>query len=333
MRRHTGRESARLARALDATASTRTRDTAVDELVSLTEKLSRIDLDLDGRPDPVFRAETRQRMLALAEQRAATDRGATHRAPAEPRLHLPAWGRRVAVAVAVFCAVLATAGLLTLLSRDALPGDSLYAVKRGAEQVQLSLTWDRDERGFVLLQFAETRLDEVTALVQAPVALAAGVPGTPLAAGSDSADAVVATLAEMDRQTAAGISLLTTSAVDRSDEATLEILPTWAKGQQALLGALVTEMTQSEQDRARVSLTLLEQVEQRARLLELALPCECLDNRPGDDLGPVPCESCQPVPGGRPGGSPTPTPPGPGAGPTGSPTQPVPSPTRISPTS
>lgn len=336
MRRHGGGAAARLAHALDAPSAPRPGDPPVEQLVHLADRLSRIDLD--DRPRPDFRAETRQRLLALAEQRAAApaERPARHRRFARHRrLAQPQpWGRRVAVAVAVVAVVLASAGAITLASRGALPGDTLYAVKRGAEQVQLGLTWDRDERGFALLQFAETRLDEVTVLVQEPVALAAGSPGVPQAAGADSHESVEETLADMDRQTAAGIALLTASAVDRSDEATLEILPTWAQGQQSLLGALVPAMTPSEQDRAEASLALLERVDQRATLLDLTLPCDCLDSSPSDELGPVPCESCPAGPDDQPEGAPTPSPTTPGAEPTGSTTgQPAPTPTTISPTS
>ncbi|MGI8527994.1 MAG: DUF5667 domain-containing protein [Geodermatophilaceae bacterium] len=331
MTRYGGRESSRLARALDTPAATKTGDHAVDELVSLTQQLSRIRLD--DRPDPAFRAETLQRVIALAEQRAATlERPAKHRRVTSWQLRAPAWGRRVAVAVAVLSVLFATTGLLTLASRQALPGDALYAVKRGAENVQLGLTWDRTERGFAHLHIAEARLDEVTELVAEPVALTAGVPGMPLAAGADTAESVVSTLADMDRQTAAGISLLTAAAVDRSDTATLEILPTWAQGQQNLLGALFEQMSQPAQDRAQASLALLVRVDERARMLGLALPCECLEDfGPADDLGPMPCESCSTVGPGQPGGTPTPT--TPGAPTEGTPSQPVPSATRISPTS
>ncbi|MBA2390777.1 MAG: hypothetical protein H0V67_11045 [Geodermatophilaceae bacterium] len=338
MRWHRARESTRFARALDPEDPQQAQRTAdsVDELVSLTRRLSRIELD--DRPAPAFRAETRQRMLALAEQREtpAGREPAGHRpgprTAASRRLPAPEWGRRFAIPLAVVCVVTATLGLLTLGSRDALPGDTLYAMKRAAEHVQLGLTWDRDERGFALLHFAETRLDEVTELVQAPGALAGGAPGVSLAAGAATDEAVLTTLAEMDQQTAAGISLLTAAAVERSDKATLDILPTWAAGQQRLLGALVDQMTRTEQDRARISLALLDNVDQRARMLGLNLPCDCLEDSPTDNLGPVPCDVCQPGPGREPGGSATPSPTAPGREPSSTVTRPVPSPTRISPT-
>ncbi len=301
MRWHGGKESSRLARALDAGTSSRADDAAVEELIGLTDRLSRVDAR--DRLDPQFRAETRQRLIALAEQRAAGLAPAhpTPRRAGAHRYQPQDWGRRFAVAVAVVAVVLATAGLLTLAATDALPGDTLYAVKRGAEQVQLGLTWDRDERGFALLHLAETRLDEVTELVSEPGALGFGPPGIPLAAGAEERETVVETLAEMDRQTTAGISLLTASAVDSADQATLDILPTWASGQRDLLDALVAQMSVPEQDRAHVSMTLLDRVDDRAQMLALALQCDCLDEQ--DELGPVPCESCLSVPPERTGSS------------------------------
>lgn len=331
MRRRGGRESTRLARALDAGAATGTGDPAVDELVNLAERLSRVHVEVPLTQQ--FRVETRVRLLALAEQQAVAERRGGSRSPTR-RSQVPLWRRQIAFAVAVVSVLLATTGLLTLASGDALPGETLYAVKRGAEQVQLGVTWDRDERGLALLHFAETRLDEVTELVHGPAALVAAVPGQPLAAGAGSRETVVRALADMDRQTAAGVSLLTASAVERSDEATLKILPTWATGQRGLLDALVAEMTEPEQDRAQASLALLDRVGNRARMLELGLPCRCLVDSPADELGPVPCTSCASVPGGRPGDSAAPSPSTTGAGPTsGSLSRSAPSPTRVSPTS
>lgn len=297
MRWHGGGESSRLARALDAGTASRADDAAVEELIGLTDRLSRVDAR--DRLDPEFRAVTRQRLIALAEQRAAGLEPAHRpsRAAGAHRYRSPVRGRGFAVAVAAMAVVLAAAGLLTLAARDALPGEALYAVKRGAEQVRLGMTWDRDERGFALLHLAETRLDEVTELVRQPGALAFGSPGIALAGGSETRETVVDTLAAMDRQTAAGIALLTTSAVDTDDEATLDILPTWANGQRDLLDALVAQMSAAEQDRAHDSMTLLERVDERARTLGLALQCDCVDAT--DELGPVPCESCLSVPAER----------------------------------
>ena len=311
-----GREANSLQRALEQGSPSHAPEQR--ELLDLAAELSSIELG--EAPDPTFRAETRQRLLAMAEQHhAAAAPTSTTRRPAF--LPVQARLRRLSVAVAVVAALVAVVGLLNVASRDALPGDNLYAVKRGSEQVQLALTFDPQERGYAMLHHAETRLDEVTVLVRDPQAAAFASPGLPLAfaasatpttllaaGGSDDladgvSDEVVETLADMDRQTQAGIALLTGTAVDAADQATLDVLPVWAAGQQDLLGGLVEQMTAQEQDRAQDSLALLDRVGDRARSLGESLPCQCLDAEPTDELGPVPCVSCAEPSGTQPTGT------------------------------
>jgi len=301
-----GRSATRLAAALDGQRAERPLDPDDRELLALADALSA--LRLDAPPDPDFIAATRSRLVALAAERAAgEDPVAGRHAPEAPvrsrgpaqhrRLVVAGWNQRLAAAVAVLAVLVATLGLLVIASRGALPGEALYAVKRGSERAQVGLTFDQSERGFVLLHQAERRLAEVTELLQEPAAglAAAGSPGVPLAAATDSE--IVDTLAAMDEQTAAGIALVTGSAVASEDEATLGIIPVWAEGQQSLLGDIVQEMSTIEQARAEASLALLERVGDRARSLGESLPCQCLDaDGPSDDLGPVPCLDCAGVP-------------------------------------
>lgn len=296
MRWFTDRPASRLADALAGHPTARPSEPDTRELMALADQLS--TLRLAAAPDPAFRATTRAQLIALAERSEATatepagTRG--HRRVRTPtRPVAAAWSRRLAGAMAALAVLVATLGVLTIVSRDALPGDSLYAVKRGSEQAQVALTFDESARGFVLLHQAERRLDEVTALLDAPgTALAGGRPGQPLAAGGTDDD-VIRTLTEMDEQTQAGIALLTGAAVAAEDEATLAVIPVWAEGQQGLLDALVPEMSAEERSRAESSLALLDRVGDRARSLGQSLPCECLDAQgPADELGPVPCGQC-----------------------------------------
>lgn len=310
MRWLAGRSATRLAAALDGQRAERPPDPDDRELLALADALAA--LRLDAPPDPDFMAATRSRLVALVTERAAVDdpvavRHAPEarvrsRGPAQHRrLVVAGWNQRLAAAVAVLAVLVATLGLLVIAARDALPGEALYAVKRGSERAQVGLTFDQSERGFVLLHQAERRLAEVTELLEEPAAglAAAGSPGVLLAAATDSE--IVDTLAAMDEQTAAGIALVTGSAVASEDEATLGIIPVWAEGQQSLLGDIVQEMSTIEQARAEASLALLERVGDRARSLGESLPCQCLDaDGPSDDLGPVPCLDCAGVPPGDP---------------------------------
>ena len=56
------------------------------------------------------------------------------------------------------------AGILLAASRDALPGDGLYGIKRVAEAVGQSLTFDESAKAGRQLELATLRLDEVVLL-------------------------------------------------------------------------------------------------------------------------------------------------------------------------
>lgn len=75
-------------------------------------------------------------------------------------------GRRFAVAASAF--VVAGGGVgLVATSASALPGEMLYPVKRATERVDLLLHTDSGDDARILLGHAETRLDEVAALLAA----------------------------------------------------------------------------------------------------------------------------------------------------------------------
>lgn len=102
---------------------------------------------------------------AVPEQR-SRPRGA-HRASSLKKLRprsrlakgLTAGGLSVGVAASAF-------GGVSAASSDALPGDSLYGLKRGIEDVKLGLADGADERGRVYLDHASTRLSEARRLME-----------------------------------------------------------------------------------------------------------------------------------------------------------------------
>ncbi len=103
---------------------------------------------------------------AVPEQRSRRARGA-HRATPLGKLRprsrlakgLTAGGLTVGVAAGAF-------GGVAVASSDALPGDSLYGLKRGIEDVRLGLADGSDERGRVHLDHASTRLGEARRLME-----------------------------------------------------------------------------------------------------------------------------------------------------------------------
>ncbi|GAA4906539.1 DUF5667 domain-containing protein [Streptomyces coeruleoprunus] len=102
----------------------------------------------------------------VPEQRTAGARGA-HRATALRKLRprsrwskgLAAGGLTVGVAAGAFSGVAAA-------SSDALPGDSLYGLKRGMEDLTLGMADDDADRGEILLDHASTRLSEARRLME-----------------------------------------------------------------------------------------------------------------------------------------------------------------------
>src|SRR5919108_1757073 len=106
-----------------------------EELMSLLQTSLRLQaLDLPP-PDRRARLRSRNRMLALAEQR----RLAAH--PVRTALH-SLWSRR---AVQLGSALALAGGLMggaVTASADSMPGQPLYAIKPAVEQVELAPTWD-----------------------------------------------------------------------------------------------------------------------------------------------------------------------------------------------
>ncbi|MEU6889153.1 DUF5667 domain-containing protein [Streptomyces viridosporus] len=103
---------------------------------------------------------------SVPEQRSRRARG-THRATPLGRLRprsrlakgLTAGGLSVGVAAGAL-------GGAAAASSDALPGESLYGLKRGIEDVRLGLADDNTERGRIHLDHASTRLSEARRLME-----------------------------------------------------------------------------------------------------------------------------------------------------------------------
>ncbi|MEU6882797.1 DUF5667 domain-containing protein [Streptomyces sp. NPDC046712] len=102
----------------------------------------------------------------VPEQRTSSGRGA-HRASSLRKLRprsrwskgIAAGGLTVGVAAGAFSGVAAA-------SSDALPGDSLYGLKRGMEDIKRGMADDDSERGGIFLDQASTRLSEARRLME-----------------------------------------------------------------------------------------------------------------------------------------------------------------------
>ncbi|MCW2700040.1 MAG: hypothetical protein JWQ45_1575 [Blastococcus sp.] len=274
------------------------RSTAGQRDALVRAQLHSLAPQLDGEPDPAFRAATRARLVAMAAVRSP------HPEPVSPLRRLLAarstdavpapWRTRLTAGLAGAALTVTALSTLVALSTDARPGDVLYGLKRGTEQTQLALAGD-SRRGETLLGLASTRLGELDYLVSEgpsalPAAGAAPAGGEPVVLAADSeAELVLQTLDTMDAQTTDGASWLTERSVDGRETAPLEELAGWAAGQSAGLAALQPEVPEVARPAFDDSLELLAQIDARTAALRTAMDCPAGPATDGADaLGPVP---------------------------------------------
>lgn len=139
---------------------------AMAELVSVADALGALPgPELDHEVRTVQRAQ----LMAAFEQAFAGGGGATvprqrrHRAVrTAPRGR---WSRRFAIGGLVAGLAVGSLAGAAAASSNALPGDTLYGMKRGLEGLRLDFADDDSERGQLLLDNAATRLGEAKSLV------------------------------------------------------------------------------------------------------------------------------------------------------------------------
>jgi len=266
-------------------------------------------------PRAHFRAELRAQLVAVAPRLVAegpTIEGS--RAAKAPATPLPTaakplgaklatalrWSKNLPIArpLAAITAVVAIFAMLlggaVWISKKALPGDTLYALKRANENVELSLANGDAAKGRDYLNFAQTRTDEVSALLSRSSAMADGA--GPSAAGgvnSHTAKLITTTLDSADSDVRNGAQLLAGQAVRDRSAHSLSILTGWAPGQVHRLQSITDRLAAGAlRDRAAASTQLAAAALSRAQALRAMLSCSSLDNAPTDDLGPVPSTVC-----------------------------------------
>jgi len=116
----------------------------------------------DLEPRPGFVAASRRRLVTRIQEE-------QHQAPVswqEKWQHLLST-QRVAPVAFVFILLLAlfVSGTVVTAAQKALPGDSLYSVKRTLEQLALATSFDQANDAALQIEFIEERLDEVKALI------------------------------------------------------------------------------------------------------------------------------------------------------------------------
>jgi hypothetical protein len=169
-------------------------------------------------------------------------------------------------------------------SRDALPGDSLYALKRAAESAGLALTFDDEARARRHLELATTRLDEMERLI----ARSSQVPSDPAL--------FLAALGAFDAAAGEGSRMLLASE-DLARTAALDDLRLWVTDQAGRLAQLRAALPVPAADDVDGAMELLARLLGRTEALDLRSSCTEMTSGTVDDLGPLPAEgACAPRP-------------------------------------
>ncbi|WP_284748124.1 DUF5667 domain-containing protein [Amycolatopsis sp. RTGN1] len=264
----------RFARALEP--SPKQRDGEFADELALVGALR--ELGAAGAPD----LETRQRIRAEIAGRLET-------AAVTPRRR---WRPRTAdlVAAALFL-VLVLSGLTLVLSRNALPGDPLYGVKRAGESTALGLTFGDQAKARKHLEFATNRVTELGELA---------------AQGASEADYRTA-YDDFAADLRAGVAQMATVATsDGSGTQALSDVRLWARNQAARLAA---DQPKLPADAATVFgdvRDLLGKVQERTSGLVERMNCYQITTGTSDELGPLPATGeCTQRPAPSSGGEPS----------------------------
>jgi hypothetical protein len=199
----------------------------------------------DDAPRADFSASLRERLMIEAERTWTYD-------PAAARLTLPPRPggrreRRLAAAATALVLAGGTAGMAAA-AQQALPGEALYPIKRGIEDVRTDLTGDEAAKGRTLLDQASNRLTEARALADR--------------GGNDAA--VGATIDTFRTQAVSGSDLLIESYGASGDEAAVTDVRAFTQDGLTQLEALTGVVPADLQAPVQEAALTLQEIELRA---------------------------------------------------------------------
>lgn len=245
-----------------------------DELGGLVELGKQLDaMQFNGAPTPEFRADLRAQLLATAEREGIGVTAEPEPRSLRSRIVSARPRARGAIVVGVAAGTLALSGV-SVASGEAIPGDTLYGMKRSTERAQLALAGSDASRGQLNLEFARTRLQEAYEVRSVELSFS----------GS---------LRDMDSETQQGVRTLITTALQQNDTTALDAIDHFVAGQRMLVAKMLDLSTDQGRQKVTESLQLLTQVEARSKAMRAALACGATGIG-NDVLGPVP-GACGPV--------------------------------------
>ncbi|MEU6246508.1 DUF5667 domain-containing protein [Glycomyces sp. NPDC047010] len=253
---------------------------ALAELVGVTERLGGLGDQLfnAARPSRDWQDATRRRLMAVAQEegigvtarhRASAAVPETKRAPVLDEMfpRRPRGGRRIAIVAALLTGTVAISGV-SAASGDALPGETLYNVKRSTERAQLALAGNDLGRAQLYLEFARTRIQEAQLV-------------------ADDDDAAADALTDATSELKSASALLGELAVANGDPAPLDYLDLFANEHRWVLDDLVGDLGGDARSAGEELASVLEAAAVRSVELRESLDCTEAGGS-ADDLGPIP---------------------------------------------
>ena len=197
-------------------------------------------------PRAEFAAELRSRLMLAAETDLVPAPPVVRRAPTRSQRN-----RRFGTAAAALVIVGGSAGMAAAAS-GALPGQSLYPIKRGIEQVTTAAHLGNAAKGSALLGQASQRLDEVDGL---------------MSAGSPDADLVSSTLDSFNDQANAGADKLFTAYQTDADSADIAKVRDFTASEMSQIASLASSADPSTLGSLRDAADTLADIDQQAATL------------------------------------------------------------------
>jgi hypothetical protein len=208
-----------------------------------------------------------------------------------------ALGRPLAIVASVVAVLAMLLGGAVLASRNAVPGDTLYGLKRADEDIQLAFTSGDTARGKKYLEFAGNRAHEVSVLLSRASALSASGVTAGGSLNSHTTALIAQALDSADSDVRNASRLLNEAAVQSKSSAPLAVLAKWAPTQVQRLQAIASSVPAGStlQTRTVASTQLVNAALGRSQTIQSMLSCNCLGGAPSDSLGPLPCVVCTPT--------------------------------------
>jgi hypothetical protein len=249
------------------------------ELMDAVELVGRLRTAGAVAPRPEFTAELRHRLLEQAAARAATTPTVVRSTPDSPDDPLPRedddasvtdirhrHGRRIRLVASTAALVLLGGGIgSAAAAQQAMPGDTLYGMKRSIENVSTNVSVGDDSRGRRDLEHAMTRLSEVRGLVNS---------------GGDSVT-IDRTLDLFSQQARKGVSRLVASYQQDGDTTSITAITTFITGARQAIGELAPKLPPESLKSAVEALATIEQLAQHT---SVACP-KCDKPKPAKNAG------------------------------------------------